>query len=171
MSKQKAIDSFLIRIDQREKLPYTFESMRASAVLNFATQLCHLPTGDYLASGGSWDMLDHCIVIERKSLADLYCTLGSHRDRFEAEWARMHRYGHAALVIEATWDQILHPLKFLSHPTELNPKSVAATLIAWSQRYGVHVHTCPGREFAEKWTYRMLERWVRDRAERLVQAM
>ncbi len=159
-------DPFLILIDQREKLPYTFAAVRAP-VLPYTAETCHLPTGDYATGLTGADLgpgpcyYGHAVV-ERKSLSDLYGTLGQHRVRFEREFQRLSHFGYAALVIEADWATIANPNAVLDHPTELNPKSVIATLLAWSQRYGVHLFPCPNRNFAEQLTYRLLERWVRD---------
>ncbi len=158
----------VIGVDKREKKSYryTFECMRSVAVLPYEVHIMHLVTGDYTSLQPAPTSYEDQIVIERKSLADLYTTLGTHRDRFEHEWERMSVFGHAAVVIEATWDQIMQPNSYLRHESQLPPKSVFATLIAWSQRYGVHVHAVPGRDFAERMVFRMLERWQRDQIER-----
>lgn len=34
--------------------------------------------------------------------------------------------------------------------------------LAWHMRYGVHIWPCPGRAFAEKITYLLLDRFYRD---------
>lgn len=160
----------VIFVDDREKRPYTFESLRGKVALPFVVQPAHLKTGDYMVrtrcdqDASSLNFSDQ-IVIERKSLQDLYCTLGQHRDRFEREFERLSLFGHAELVIEATWDQIMQPLKYLNHPSELSPRSVFRTLVAWEQRYRVHVKAYPGRQFAEQAVFRSLERWVRDEQE------
>jgi ERCC4-type nuclease len=148
--------------DHREKLPYDFASV-VKPVLPFVVQADHLETGDYSLKGP--ELPQDRIVIERKTLSDLYSTLGSHREQFEAEWQRMSLYGYAALVVEATFEQIAAPNKYLSYPTELNSKSVLMTLAAWNQRYGVQVWMMPGRRVAEQWTFRLLERWQRDHAQ------
>jgi ERCC4-type nuclease len=159
---RRKVEPFAIRVDTREQLPYDFELMRDLAELPFVVERGTLSTGDYATHASSYLEADACVV-ERKSLSDLYSTLSSGRDRFEREWQRMAMYGHACLVIEADWSAIVTPNDHLRRPSELNPKSVAATLIAWGQRYGVHVHALPNRQFAEMFTFRILERWVRDR--------
>jgi len=150
-----------IKVDTREHLAYDFKSVK-SPQIPFEVVRATLETADYTADAPLCSTKADQIVIERKSLADLYSTLGHGRDRFEREFQRMAEYGYAALVVEATWEQIADPNKHLKHPTLMVPKTVVATLVAWSQRYGVHVFTCPGRVFAEKLTYRLLERWARD---------
>ncbi len=152
---------FTIIVDTREQLPFDFTSVKSPAV-PFTVARRTLETGDYSVEAPLTATKSDMIVIERKSLADLYGSVGVDRDRFEREFRRLSEYGYAALVIEATWEQIADPNRYLKHPTLMQPKSVVATLVAWSQRYGVHVFTCPGRVFAEKLTYRLLERWARD---------
>jgi hypothetical protein len=46
----------------------------------------------------------------------------------------------------------------------LHPQAVLASVIAWSQRFRVHFFTCPDREFAERFTYRLLDRFYRDQS-------
>ncbi len=149
----------IIEVDTREQKPYMFKDIKSA--LPFKTLRTTLKTGDYRV-GPSALVCEEAVIVERKSLADLYSTLGSGRDRFEAEFARMEQYGYAVLMIEAEWSQILLPNNHLMHPTRMNPKSVLATLQAWSQRFGVHIHTAPGRIIAERFTFRILERWYRD---------
>src|SRR5690606_30941828 len=101
-------------------------------------------------------------AIERKSLADLYSTLGQHRERFEAEIERLSYFDFAAVVIEAPWRSIL-----LEAPerSKLEPKTISRTCFAWTQRYGVPWFTFENRAMAEIATYRMLDRWWRDEHE------
>lgn len=153
---RKVIEPFVIEVDQRDKLPYDFEVMRASSRIPFEVRTVFLKTGDYQTGNGE----SHGrIVVERKSLPDLFGTLGQHRDRFEREMERMRPFGHRAIVIEADCLQIA---TWANPYGQLCPRSVTGTLIAWAQRYDVHVHMLPGREIAEQFTFRMLERWVLD---------
>lgn len=159
----------VIHVDTREQYPYDFECMRASAVEPFTVERMTLVTGDYCV-GWPVPHLKQNMIVERKSLQDLYGTLGSGRKRFEREFERMQSYGYAALAIEAGWDLIAQPNLMLHHKTQLNPKSVIATLHAWSQRYGVHIWTFPNRAWSERLVFRALERWYRDMPERLSKA-
>lgn len=161
----------VIVIDHREGLPFTFASV-ASSIYPWRTVQGCLQTGDYSTPiirhrESKCDIIveaqtHHQIAIERKSLSDLYSTLGSHRGRFESEFERLREFGYAAVIIESPWPAILSPNDHLDWPTQLSPKSVFATLTAWSQRFGVHIHACPDRDFAEQLTFRLLERWTRD---------
>ena len=141
---------FTIVIDTREQAPYTFDSINPKP----NTITLGLKTGDY-----SLDGFEDRITIERKSLSDLYGSVGMGRDRFEREIARMVDMYFAAVVIEADWKTIIQnpPVR-----SKMSPKSVLATICAWMQRYRVHWIACPNRMFAEKITYRLLDRWYRD---------
>ena len=141
---------FEILVDTREQRPYLFDSIKPIP----ATSVTTLKTGDYSLSGFSDE-----IIIERKSLADAFQTFGKGRQRFIRELERMSKYNFAIVIIEADW------LTILRHPparSRLNPKSVYASIVAWMQRYNVHFMTAPNRAFAEKTTYRLLDRYYRD---------
>lgn len=150
-----AADPFVIGIDTREQLPYDFATV-SSPILSFSTAPATLETGDYTAIGHEAE-----ITIERKSLADAYKSFGDDRERFEAEIVRMANYRFAAVVIEAEWSVIFTAPPAFSQ--KMRPKTILASCIAWSQRYQVHFFAVPGRSFAEQLTYRLIERWVRDR--------
>lgn len=96
-----------IVIDTREQSPFTFEGIRSDAcdgggplVVGFARST--LASGDYSVVG-----LEEVVGVERKSLADLYSTIGQHRERFERELARLNEFRFAAVVVEADWRNIL----------------------------------------------------------------
>jgi DNA excision repair protein ERCC-4 len=156
---------FTVLIDQREKAPYFFHGLRAGSsrsyrplVVNY--KLAHLKTGDYSISG-----LENLICIERKSLADLYSTLGSNRDRFEAEHERMTEFSFAAVVVEASIGTVL---KSPPKESRLLPKSVYGTYIAWSMRYGVPWIFAEDRRLAEKTTFKLLEKFFEEHSRKEV---
>ncbi len=152
---------FTVVIDQREKLPFDFgdlwsDAKEGSLILAVSTKLGHLPSGDYSLEGCEAE-----IAIERKSLADLYSTIGQHRDRFEREIERLDRMTFALIVVEEDWRSILE------RPPErsrLKPKTVFRSIIAWSQRFPrVHWMPCTNRRLAEVLTFRHLERFWKDK--------
>ena len=157
------IDSpFEISIDLREKLAFDFSAIRGDQKernkrINVRIRREHLITGDYSIFG--WH---NRVAIERKSHPDIYQTLGQHRDRFEKEMNRLNELEFAAVVLECSWDELLTPPKY----SELNPKTVYRTILAWMVRYPkVHWVTSVagnGRIFAEKATYRLLERFWKE---------
>lgn len=149
---------FTILCDGQEKAPYRFDGFHADAALKSRPMVvrvdwAHLETGDYSILG--WQK--H-VTVERKSLKDLYATLGQHRDRFEREHERMAGLGagNSCIVIEASWDEILTrpPRQSL-----LNPKTVFRTFLSWSQRYAVPWYAMGDRRLAEITTFRFLEKW------------
>jgi DNA excision repair protein ERCC-4 len=150
MGRRSRIE-FTIMVDTREQCPFSFADIVPPPLVEVGT----LATGDYSVKG-----LEEQITIERKSLIDAFGTFGSGRQRFERALERMAGLKYAAVVIEADWHQILrNPPPF----SQLNPKTVLASAVAWTQRYGVHFWPCPNRAFAERLTYRLLERFWRDR--------
>lgn len=158
-SKKPAPPPLRIAVDTREQLPYDFLNVKKPYLPFDPRQHVYrrtLNAGDYSAIG-----FQERITIERKSLADAYGSFGTGRDRFEAEIVRMEQYEYAAVIIEAQWDEILlHPPK---HSKRMKPKTIVASVVAWEQRHGVRFHAVPGRGFAEQLTYRIIERFVRDR--------
>lgn len=150
---------FVVVVDGREKKPYTFDGLKADAGLGGGDffvrwEWTHLPSGDYSIQG-----YEDRVSIERKTLGDLYTTLGQYRKRFQREMERLSTFDFAAVVIESSWDEILlHP----PEESDLRPKTVFRTAIAWTQRYGVPWMAFDNRRLAEVATFRMLERWWRD---------
>jgi ERCC4-type nuclease len=147
---------FTVLIDGREKAPYTFTELNADAnkgnrPLSVATRWAYLPTGDYTIAG-----MESLIAIERKSLVDLYSTLGQHRERFEREHERMASMTFAAVVIESDWSTILN---CPPERSRLLPKVIFRTAISWMQRFGVPWLTFTDRRLAEIATFRILEKF------------
>lgn len=149
---------FKILVDAQEKHPYQFGGLFSDASLKrrplaIETEWRSLKTGDYSIDG--WEK--H-VTVERKSLEDLYSTLGQHRERFEREHMRMAGLGagNSCVVIEASWERIL------KHPpgrSRLLPKVVFRTFLSWSQKYAVPWFALEDRRFAEVATFRWLECW------------
>lgn len=141
----KKRSEMVVVIDSREQRPYRF----AGAVIS------GLKTGDYSLLG-----LEDRVVIERKSKSDAYCSLGAGRQRFKKELERMAEIDYAAIVIECGLQDFLDPPLF----SQLNPKSAINTLISWSIRYGVHILFCDNRKLARAVTYRILEKFWKNRS-------
>lgn len=147
---------FTLIIDRREKHPYRFLGLRADA--KFKNVPLAIPTAFGFLKSGDYSILgfEDRVAIERKSVVDLYSTLGQHRDRFQREHERMAALDFAAVVIEGSWDRVLN------HPPEwsrLLPKTVYRTALAWQIRYGVHWIPCEDRRMGEVTTFRLLEKW------------
>lgn len=130
---------FTIIVDNREQAPYRFGTLPASCGVS-AVQVvrAYLPTGDYSIAGH-----EDRFAVERKSLEDLYATLGQNRDRFEAEVQRLNQMAFAAIVIEADLGDVWRPAECRADwKSRLLPKSVEGTIVSWSIRYP-RVHWWP----------------------------
>jgi DNA excision repair protein ERCC-4 len=155
---------FTILIDTREQLPYTFAGIRADAKQRRLPVLVQslrgtIASGDYSIVG-----LSDAVAVERKSKEDLFGTLGGGRERFERELQRLNSLEFAAVVVECEWSDVFgNPPK----RSGLTPKTVFRSVNAWEQRYTrVHWCFCPGREFAEAKTFRILERFYNTHMQR-----
>lgn len=153
---------FTIIVDTREQHAFDFRGFTADGPSTLPLRPLIVPiksqglkSGDY-----SIDGYEERIAVERKSLSDLYSTLGQDRDRFIRELARLAVMDFGAVVVEASWATILHRPPDRSR---LSPKSVYRSVLAWQQRYPrVHWWCCDTRQFAEETTLRILERYWRN---------
>jgi ERCC4-type nuclease len=158
-----AVCPFTVLVDSREQAPYTFDSIppRASDAgkrLVVPTAYRGLDAGDY-----SIDGMEGEIALERKSLADLYGTLGGGRPRFEREIERLAKLQFAAVIIEADVREIWRPAEFYKDwRSHLNPRTVEGTIVSWSLDYPtVHWWPMGSRRAAELRTFAALEMFWR----------
>jgi len=115
----------IILVDTREQRPLYFGEASP-------TRRATLPTGDYSVEG-----LEGLIAVERKSLGDLFGTVGKGRERFEREIIRASHLRYFGIMVEATFDQVLAGAPH----SQMNSVAVIASLHCWELRYPcVHVH-------------------------------
>ncbi len=147
---------FKIVIDTREQRPYTFQNIKPEPP---ETVMQGLTTGDYSLAG-----LEDQICVERKSMVDLFGSVGKGRARFEREVERMSKFDYAALVIESDLSSI-----FVNPParSKMNPKAVFRTIISWSVKYNVCVWPMWNREVAERVTYLVLKKYYDEHVKNL----
>ena len=149
------MQTFKIVIDTREQNAFTFANIKPRPEVIYKA----LSTGDYSLEG-----FEDRITIERKSLIDLFGSTGQGRKRLQREFERMRSFEYAALVIERNLGDIF---KRTPAHSQMLPKSVFRTLIAWSIRYGVYIWPCPDRSFAERTTHLLLEKWYLEATEKI----
>ena len=157
----KIIQQPVFLIDSREQKPF-FSSLDVNEKFpGIQIDWDGLKTGDYSIKGMS-SPYDHpySVCVERKSLSDLFGSVGNGRARFEKEYQRMSEFDYAVVIIENDLNTMF---KYPPPMSQMLPKSVFRTLLAWSQRYGVHFIPCVNRDFAEKTTYIILMRFFEDR--------
>jgi len=131
-----------ILIDTREQQPYQFDT---------PSQVGTLGVGDYSLVGG-----EHLITIERKSIDDLIGCLSKSRDRFERELFKGRAFEYMALVVEASLaDIITH-----NYRSEMQPKAVIQSLIAFSVRYRLPVWFAGNRDYGQRLTESLLSKYA-----------
>lgn len=127
-------------IDSREQQPFRLPGL--------STQLTTLTTGDYSVLG-----LESHVALERKSLPDFIGCVGSQRERFERELARLVAFPVRAVVCE--FDAA--DLQRAEWRSKITPKQAIGSLIGWQVR-GVPFVLAGSRELADQWTASMLRR-------------
>jgi hypothetical protein len=141
--------------------PYSFDCLKGDASqqrlpLVIPVETANLLWGDYSIRG-----LESVLSVERKSLQDLFGTLGAGRERFKKELEALASYAVAAIVIEATWPDLYERPPSSS---QLPPKSVQQSILAWMQEFPRIQWVLAGpRALAERLTFRILERCWRQR--------
>ncbi len=118
--------------DTREQLPYSF-----AGKIPYVDK--GLKSGDYSIVG-----FEDKFVVERKSMADLYSTLGSQdgRRRFNNMLDRIKGYDFKALVIEGSEEEVLTPQLSYSN---IHPNSVYGSLVSFEIKHNIHVY-CASRK-------------------------
>ena len=160
MNTKSLIFPATIAIDSREQLPYAFTGHRADArdgycPLIIPTQTIGLKAGDYSLIGRPE------IAIERKTLEDLYSTLTQGRKRFQHELSKLNKLAFAAVVVEATLEEIA---RWTPAYSQASGKAIVRSIIAFSTRFvRVHWFFAGDRQLGEALTFRLLERWWLDK--------
>lgn len=152
---------FTVAIDTREQQPYSFENIPPASYsrnkpIVVPTEYIGLPEGDYQIV----DAPPRFVAVERKSLADLFSTLGQQRERFENEVQRLAEYHFAAIIIEASWPEICNPWsKWPLFRSRMHPRGIFETASSWSIKYPrVHWITSGNRRLAEIQTFSILQK-------------
>lgn len=154
------VSPFVIVIDNKERRPWNFGDIRsgsgaaAGRPIFVPTLTRSLGTGDYSIFGH-----EDKIAIERKSLADLYATLGSGRGRFIRELERLNALSSSMIIVETDW------METLSYPPPrslVSPAVIQGSIVVWSQQFpNVHWWLLPGRPAAERWAFWQFDHFFR----------
>jgi DNA-binding ferritin-like protein (Dps family) len=165
---------FSIVIDSNESAPWQFLGIktRAKAGSKFPLVVRTIKKPMWNMGRDQWgtgladysiDGLEEEIQIERKSIDDLFGTLGQRRQNFKREISRLNDQCKVAYVIvEGSWG---HIARYTDHGPD--PSSVVGTIISWSQRFQkVHWVIAGTRDMAERLAFRCLERYWINREER-----
>ncbi|WP_156920865.1 ERCC4 domain-containing protein [Fundidesulfovibrio putealis] len=141
-----------IVVDSREKRPWLFSGYPDVEVVRGT-----LKTGDYSLPG-----FEDQVALERKSLQDLIGSLSAGRDRFEREMERLAAMEFAAVLVEASAEDIAKG-KFRGN---MNPTSVLQSIYSWTVRHNVHFLLCGTRKHAEYACHGLLSKFIREHLSR-----
>ena len=113
-----------------------------------------LKTGDYSLVG-----YEDEIAVERKTLGDLIGCLSSSRDRFVKELERAQQLQYFAVIIEATWGEIVSG----QYRSKLHVNSANGSICAWEIRYKVPFFCCGNQELAARKCESLLRKYHREK--------
>ena len=135
--------SMIILIDDREKQPFEFPGVE--------TETARLETGDYTVKG-----FEDSFAVERKSLNDLATSVGSGRERFEAEIQRAQDMNEFTVIIEGTYQEAQNGAYY----SNIHPNAVTGTTEKWPLKYGIlNFEWCGTPNAASQEALRLLDRW------------
>ena len=147
----KKYRKFTVIRDSREKAGHGYK-FRASA--NCLPMKTHkLDVGDYSIEG-----YEHIIMVERKTIADLWGTLVQGRVRFmkEMERAKDHRVKY--LIIEGSLADVNKGIRY----SKVRAEYIISSLISLEMKHGVHViYTSKRPDIAQAYVRRLLKKLFR----------
>lgn len=169
--ERSVLKSFSIIVDTREHKT----DLAKKRYDSFKVPYCrgHLDYGDYtynatLPDGSSLfdpeGTIKPITVIERKQSIDELCMcFGSGRDRFKREFERGRDAGAKMylLIENASWENLYNG----KYRSRFNPDALIASLVAWSNRYGLCIFMCKA-ETSGRLIKDLLYRDLKERLER-----
>ena len=147
----------VVVVDTREQEGFAYDFGRFPKWFA-GVERAKLRAGDYSVKG-----MEHCLAIERKSLADLVNSVIGDRTRFLAQCKGLASLERKAIVIEASLAQV----KSFYPESQAHPNAVVGTLIALQERWGIQVIWCDTPELAEETVAHILSKhytlqWLKD---------
>jgi ERCC4-type nuclease len=143
--------SFIVAVDDREKLPYSFDATGP----DFQVDVQHLKTGDYTIAG-----FEDVFAVERKSIPDLVQSVTWGRKNFEAEIGRAQDMADWAIVIEGSPGDVSKYIEAQRrYGAKVHPNSVLGTVRSWNDYKNANFEWCGSREAAQARTYELLRKW------------
>ena len=129
------MSDYTIVIDSREGLPLWTKSTKTQEII-----VKKLDTGDY-----SIEKHENKFGIERKSLIDLFGTLGSGHKRFKKEIQRALDLDYFAIVIEGSHTSILEKSFDNAFRSKMNGYIINSILFTIHVKYGIPIFYTNGR--------------------------
>lgn len=125
--------------------------------------------GDYTAKtllpDGTWFYLP--VAIERKmSLTEIAGNLTRERERFRAEFNRAREHGIRLYILieQASWEGAYAG----AYRSKMRPRSLIASLLTWSARYGCSIFLCERSDTGGKLIRDILHYEMREALDRMV---
>lgn len=127
-------------VDTREQRPFEFREARVTRRA--------LPEGDYQLLGDAKGL-----VIERKSVEDLFGTVAKDLDRFRREMERLSYHAFPVLLVEGLPEAVAAGARY----SQANGHRVLDHALALCITYGVAPVFCHGRTAAQDMAWRLLK--------------
>lgn len=126
--KKSSYEKFTVLRDSREKAGAGWKFRASANCTGMITR--KLETGDYSLAD-----YEDVIMIERKTIGDLWGSLTHGRERFMREMDRAKEYPARFLIIEGTVKDIMNGFRY----SKVSPDFIFASLISLQIKYGIHV--------------------------------
>lgn len=139
------VERMKLLVDTREQKPFAFERFQVEV------ERATLPAGDYSLPG-----FEDRVAIERKELNDLIGCLTSGRDRFERELSKLRFYDLAAVVVEASLEDVSKG----RYRSEMKPHAALQSIFSFCVQYRVPFVWAGNRAGAEYATFSLLEKYL-----------
>lgn len=150
ISKEKLIHSFVVIVDTREQHPYLFPGCIKAA----------LPCGDYTVGyyfGNKLMTYEKLIVIERKTLDELFSIATAERSRFEEELLKLSRITYRYVIVECNFTDLSNPPMV----TTVDPQVVAGSIVSWMVKYNVPFIFAGNRVNARAMVYKIFSFFIK----------
>lgn len=140
---------FKIALDSREQAPFEFTDARYE---NVPVIVQALKTADYSVVG-----YENLIGVERKSLADMMCSISNQRERFERELERAMEFHAFMIVVESPFRDIATN----AYRSNMSVNAAVQTVFSWMSKYRLSWWFAESRSGAEFATYHFLRHFYK----------
>ena len=144
-------DDFILVVDTREQ-----DALFKRPVKGLVMVRDTIPVGDYSVRG-----FEREIVVERKSLNDLYSSMFGDWERESKKLVKIAEYNRKWLLIEGTEDEVLRYQQF----STVHPNSMRGRLVSIQIRLGIPVYYSATRKDAERFILDVLIKYYRVKRE------
>jgi len=169
------VSPFTILVATNEQKPWEFtgipgKSGQGRMIIKKKWHNLGKSNGDYTIEGAENSDGTLRISIERKSLADLYQTVLSERERFVRELEQLNAMEYAAVIVEAQLNQVMSymPKYWAENGVSMRDRlakqrSVLGSIYAWQFRYSTIRWWFTPRRYASVLCYRLLDRFYQEK--------